>query len=164
MLGILALGMAIVIIGRGIDLSAVAIMAMSVAWYLQLLNGGTGETWPLRFSHWPACSAIGLLNGFLVAYADVPAIFVTLASGSFVFGYVRSQLITQDAVPVPPGHWVELLGGIRLLDVPVEVFIFAVLALPGVPLPALHQMGPLRLSARATISWRRATSAFRSGR
>ena len=40
-LGILALGMAIVIIGRGIDLSAVAIMAMSVAWYLQLLNDGT---------------------------------------------------------------------------------------------------------------------------
>ena len=42
-LGILALGMAIVIIGRGIDLSAVAIMAMSVAWYLQLLNDGNGR-------------------------------------------------------------------------------------------------------------------------
>ena len=42
-LGILAVGMAIVIIGRGIDLSAVAIMAMSVAWYLQMLNDGTPE-------------------------------------------------------------------------------------------------------------------------
>ena len=39
-LGILAIGMAIVIIGRGIDLSAVAIMAMSAAWYLQMLNDG----------------------------------------------------------------------------------------------------------------------------
>ncbi|MGX5801063.1 hypothetical protein ACWGS9_07430 [Bradyrhizobium sp. Arg314] len=28
---------------RGIDLSAVAIMAMSVAWYLQLLNTGTSD-------------------------------------------------------------------------------------------------------------------------
>ena len=37
-LGILAVGMGIVIIGRGIDLSAVAIMAMSVAWYLQMLQ------------------------------------------------------------------------------------------------------------------------------
>ena len=101
-LGILALGMAIVIIGRGIDLSAVAIMAMSVAWYLQLLNDGSGET--LAFAYTIAfVFCIGLINGFLVAYADVPAIFVTLASGSFVFGYVRSQLITQDAVPVPPG-------------------------------------------------------------
>jgi ribose transport system permease protein len=126
-LGILALGMAIVIIGRGIDLSAVAIMAMSVAWYLQLLNDGTSDG--LAFVSVAAgVLAIGILNGFLVAYADVPAIFVTLATGSFVFGYVRSQLITQDAVPVPPGHWVELLGGLRYLDVPVEVFIFAALA------------------------------------
>ena len=58
--------------------------------------------------------AIGLVNGFLIAYADVPAIFATLASGSFVFGFVRSQLITQDAMPVPAGHWLEQLGGIRL--------------------------------------------------
>ena len=126
-LGILALGMAIVIIGRGIDLSAVAIMAMSVAWYLQLLGSGMGDGAALALVL-AGVLTIGLLNGFLVAYADVPAIFVTLASGSFVFGYVRSQLITQDAVPVPPGHWVELMGGLRFLSIPIEVFIFAGLA------------------------------------
>lgn len=126
-LGILALGMAIVVIGRGIDLSAVAIMAMSVAWYLQLLNDGMadGAAFLLVIS---GVLAIGLLNGFLVAYAEVPAIFVTLASGSFVFGYVRSQLIAQDAVPVPLGHWMQLFGGVRYFDIPVEVFIFAALA------------------------------------
>ncbi|KAF1068977.1 MAG: Ribose import permease protein RbsC [Pseudomonas citronellolis] len=127
-LGILALGMAIVVIGRGIDLSSVAVMAMSVAWYLQLLNNGTADGWALLLVL-SGVVAIGLLNGFLVAYADVPAIFVTLASGSFVFGYVRSQLITQDAIPLPPGHWLETLGGLRWLDVPVEVFIFAGLSL-----------------------------------
>jgi ribose transport system permease protein len=126
-LGILALGMAIVIIGRGIDLSAVAIMAMSVAWYLQLLNDGTPDVYALTLVL-AGVLFIGLLNGFLVAYADVPAIFVTLASGSFVFGYVRSQLISQDAVPVPAGHWVELFGGVRYFNVPVEVFIFIALA------------------------------------
>jgi len=126
-LGILAFGMAIVIIGRGIDLSAVAIMAMSVAWYLQLLNSGTPDL--LAFSYAVAgVLAIGLLNGILVAYGEVPAIFVTLATGSFVFGYVRSQLITQDAVPVPQGHWVELLGGLRFFDIPIEVFVFVGLA------------------------------------
>lgn len=126
-LGILAFGMAIVIIGRGIDLSMVAIMAMSVAWYLQLLNGGMSDG--LAFLLVLAgVVGIGVLNGVLVAYADVPAIFVTLASGSFVFGYVRSQLITQDAVVVPQGHWIELFGGVRYFDIPVEVFIFATLA------------------------------------
>ena len=42
-LGVLAVGMGIVIIGRGIDLSAVAIMAMSVAWYLQMLQSGVSN-------------------------------------------------------------------------------------------------------------------------
>ena len=123
-LGILAVGMAIVIIGRGIDLSAVAIMAMSVAWYLQMLGDGTPSHIALLLAL-GAVLLIGLANGFLVAYADVPPIFVTLASGAFVFGFVRSQLITQDAVPVPPQHWIELLGRARWLGIPIEVFLFS---------------------------------------
>jgi ribose transport system permease protein len=126
-LGILAIGMAIVIIGRGIDLAAVAIMAMSAAWYLQMINNGMAG-WLALLLVIGGVLAIGLVNGFLIAYADVPAIFATLASGLFVFGYVRSQLITQDAVPVPPGHWLETLGRARFLDIPSEVFIFSGLA------------------------------------
>lgn len=126
-LGILAVGMAIVIIGRGIDLAAVAIMAMSAAWYLQMLNDGVSGPMALALVV-GGVVLIGLVNGFLVAYADVPAIFATLASGAFVFGYVRSQLIGQDAVPVPRGHWLESVGRARFLDIPAEVFIFAVIA------------------------------------
>lgn len=122
-LGLLAVGMAIVIIGRGIDLSAVAIMAMSAAWYLQMLNDGWSEASAMAVAA-AGVLAIGLVNGFLIAYAEVPAIFATLATGSFVFGFVRSRLITQDAVPVPPGHWLEQLGGVRFLGIPSEVFIF----------------------------------------
>lgn len=127
-LGILAVGMAVVIIGRGIDLSAVAIMAMSVAWYLQMLNDGTSEGVALLLAL-GGVLLIGLINGFFIAYADVPAIFATLASGAFVFGYVRSQLIGQDATPVPRGHWIESLGRTRFLDIPIEVFLFAAIAL-----------------------------------
>jgi ribose transport system permease protein len=123
-LGILAVGMAVIIIGRGIDLSMVAIMAMAVAWYLQMLNDGTPGTWALTLAL-GGVIAIGLINGFLIAYADVPAIFATLASSAFVYGFVRSQLIKQDATPVPPDHWVEQLGRFRFLDVPVEVFFFS---------------------------------------
>jgi ribose transport system permease protein len=123
-LGILAVGMAIVIIGRGIDLSAVAIMAMSVAWYLEMLNRSLPDAIAL-----PAALLgvvfIGALNGFLIAYAEVPAIFATLASGAFVFGLARSRLIGQDVITVPKGHWVATLGQARLLGIPVEVFLFA---------------------------------------
>jgi len=127
-LGILAVGMAIIIIGRGIDLSMVAIMAMSVAWYLQMLNNGVSGSTALLLVL-GGVIAIGLINGFLVAYADVPAIFATLASSAFVYGFVRSQLIGQDATPVPADHWVEQLGRFRLLDIPVEVFFFAAVCL-----------------------------------
>ena len=126
-LGILAIGMAIIVIGRGIDLSMVAVMAMSVAWYLQMLGNGTPEGVALALAI-GGVLAIGLINGFLVAYAEVPAIFVTLASASFVFGLVRSQMIGSDAVPVTAGHWVAELGALRLVDVPIEVFLFAGLA------------------------------------
>lgn len=126
-LGILAIGMAIVVIGRGIDLSAVAVMAMSVAWYLQMLNTGMADAtaflWALG-----GVLVVGLINGVLVAYADVPAIFATLASAAFVFGFGRSHLITQDAVPVPPHHWVEGLGQLRAGDIPIEVFLFSLFA------------------------------------
>src|SRR5215470_16639379 len=126
-LGILAVGMAVIIIGRGIDLSMVAIMAMSVAWYLQMLNNGLSNGAALAIVL-AGVIAVGLMNGFLIAYADVPAIFATLASSAFVYGFVRSQLIKQDATPVPPDHWVELLGRFRFLDIPVEVFFFSGIA------------------------------------
>lgn len=127
-LGILALGMGVVVIGRGIDLSMVAVMAMSVAWYLQLMNDGMGGALALGLTLL-GVAAVGLANGFLVAYAEVPAIFVTLASGSFVFGFVRSQVIAQDAVPVPPGHWILDLGALRPAGIPADVYVFALLAL-----------------------------------
>jgi ribose transport system permease protein len=123
-LGVLAVGMGIVVIGQGIDLSAVAIMAMSVAWYLQMLQNGLSEPEALTLVI-GGVVLIGLINGFLVAYADIPAIFATLASGYFVYGFARSQLIHQDATTVPNGNWIDQLGQIRLAQVPVEVFFFS---------------------------------------
>src|SRR5690606_10105324 len=124
LLAILAVGPAVVSIGRGIDLSMVAIMAMAVAWYLQMLNDGTPDATALAIVL-AGVIAIGLVNGFLIAYADVPAIFATLASAAFVFGFARSQLVAQDATMVPPDHWVEQIGRFRFADVPVEVFFFS---------------------------------------
>ncbi len=72
--------------------------------------------------------AIGLINGFMAAYADVPAIFVTLATSYFVYGFVRSQLIVSDATPAPAGNWILDLPNLDLVTVthvPADVFAFA---------------------------------------
>jgi ribose transport system permease protein len=103
-------------------------MAMSVAWYLQLVNDGRMEALAL-LTALGGVVAIGGLNGFLIAYAEVPAIFATLATGAFVFGYARSQLIDQDVIAVPAGHWIVALGQFRLASIPVEVFLFSGTAL-----------------------------------
>nr|WP_188908628.1 ABC transporter permease [Aureimonas endophytica] len=127
-LGILVVGMGIVVIGRGIDLSMVAVMAMGTAWQLELMNSGLGAL-SATLVVLAGVILVGAANGFLIAYADVPPVFATLASASFVFGVVRSQLIGQDAVAVPrDASFLLELGQIRLAGLPIEVVIFAALA------------------------------------
>lgn len=123
-LGILAVGMALVIIGRGIDLSMVAMMALATAWQLELMNTGHSAAIATLIVL-GAVVLVGLANGFLIAYADVPALFATLASGAFVFGFGRSQLITQDIVYVPKESTLIALGQARVVGLPIDVVCFA---------------------------------------
>ena len=127
-LGILAIGMGVVVIGRGIDLSMVSVMALSVAWFLNLVNSHLPFAGALGLAL-GAVIAVGLINGFLIAYADVPAIFATLATGAFVFGFGRSQLIGQDLIPLDPHSALAAIGQMRVGPVPIEVVFFATAAL-----------------------------------
>jgi ribose/xylose/arabinose/galactoside ABC-type transport system permease subunit len=67
-LGILSLGMAIVIIGRGIDLSMIATLAVPAGLILQMVQNGHSV-----FAAFAAAAvlavAFGLINGWLIAYA-----------------------------------------------------------------------------------------------
>src|SRR5262245_6355531 len=69
-LGILGVAMGLVVIGRGIDLSLVAAMAISVAWALQLMTAGRplieAVALGLAFS-----LAVGMINGILIAYVEI---------------------------------------------------------------------------------------------
>ena len=84
-LGILGLGMGLIVISRGIDLSEVAIMAGG--WCVALIANQHGLP-PL----WTAVLAlgiaigIGVINGVMVAFVEVPALFVTLATTFVVYG------------------------------------------------------------------------------
>ncbi|MFT4182520.1 MAG: ABC transporter permease [Rhizobium sp.] len=124
-LGILAIGMGLVVIGRGIDLSMVSVMVVATALQLQLLRNGWGLA-GASFAVLLIVIAIGAANGFLVAYASVPALFATLASSAFVFGFVRSQVLSQDVVYIPPDATLLIsLGQMRLLGLPLDVLLFA---------------------------------------
>jgi ribose transport system permease protein len=105
-LGILAMGMAISIIGRGIDLSMVASMAVSVAWMLVELNAGR-PIWEALTSAVLFSVAIGLINGVLIAYVEVPAIFATLAMGTAVYGFGKVFLVSADVNYLPESRFLR---------------------------------------------------------
>ncbi|MBO6718311.1 MAG: ABC transporter permease [Rhizobiaceae bacterium] len=156
-LGVLGVGMALTIIGRGIDLSMVANMAISVAWVLFLANGGTPL--PLAILCGLAfCLTVGLLNGILIAYLEIPAIFATLAMGTAVYGFGQSMLIEGDVIFVPRTEaWFKAIGGSTIMGIPSPVIWFAaigaaVAALLGFTRPGrfIFGMGDNPLAARIT--------------
>ena len=124
-LGILSLAMAVVVIGRGIDLSLVAALAVPPGLVLQLVQNGHSLSYALAAAALLTL-AFGLINGWLIAYAEVPSIFATLASGLFLAGLGQTALFELDVVQWSPGmEGFERLGQGTVLGIPTSVIMFA---------------------------------------
>lgn len=127
-LGILGVGMAIAIIGRGIDLSILSTMPVSVAWLLNLINGGM-PIWLAVVCALCFVILVGIINGVLIAYVEIPAIFATLAMGIVVYGFGKAFMAPIDAVYIGRGDsWFYSIGSGRFLGVPAPVIVFALVA------------------------------------
>ena len=157
-LGILGVAMALAIIGRGIDLSVVATMAVSVAWVLHLSNNGVPIEVAVLLGLGLAV-AIGLVNGILVAYVEIPAIFATLAMGTVAYGFVRSLLLDDNLIYLrgAADSWFKWIGSGQVLGVPNAVLVLGVVALAAhlvlrllVPGRFLYAMGDNPVAARVT--------------
>ena len=127
-LGVLALAMSIVVIGRGIDLAMIATMVISSAYFIVLYNSGHSATFSVLGGLVLAC-LVGLMQGWLIAYADVPAIFATLAVGVTVYGFGQLFLISQDVSYLPQGDKVFLpFGTLRPFGIPIQIFALLAVA------------------------------------
>jgi ribose transport system permease protein len=125
-LGILGLAMAIVVLGRGIDISLIAALAVPPGLVLQMVQGGHSLigsiVTALMFS-----IAFGLINGWLIAYAEVPSLFATLATGLFLAGFGQAALFSVDVVQWSPGmDGFQRLGQGSILGVPTPIVMFAI--------------------------------------
>jgi len=128
-LGILGLGMALVVIGRGIDISLIAALAVPAGLVLQMVENGHGVV--------SACAAgmgvaflFGLINGWLIAYAEVPSLFTTLASGLFLAGLGQVAFFQLDVVQWPARlNAIGWLGRGDVLGLPKPIVMFALVAL-----------------------------------
>ncbi|MDO8753575.1 MAG: hypothetical protein Q7J80_06745, partial [Anaerolineales bacterium] len=100
----------------------------------------------------------GALNGWLIAYAEVPALFTTLASGLFLAGLGQSYFFQLETV-----QWPDVMDGFavvgrgNVMGIPVSVWMFGgVSGLIALYLKLFRQgqfvyaMGDNPLAARAT--------------
>lgn len=129
---VLATGGTFVILTGGIDLSVGGVLVFSGVVSAQVMakigNGSAGNLLLGLLVALVAGTAWGLVNGFFVAKARIPALIVTLATTGASLGV--SLLITNgvDVRNVPFGL-VKSVGSGKLLGIPVLVLIAALVAL-----------------------------------
>lgn len=128
-LGVLSIGAMLVVITRGLDLSVVAIMAVSSGFALQLMIDGMGQI-PALLVGLLLSMILGAINGVLVAYVDIPPLFVTIATALLFLGIFRFFYFQADVASVPPSATiVRWLGSARPLGIPAAVILFIVAGL-----------------------------------
>ena len=125
-LGMLGMAMLVVVLGRGIDLAIVANMAISVGWALQLIAAGM-PVWLALCIGLAFALGMSLIGGILIAYAEIPSLFATLAMATFIYGFGRAHLITgTDVVYLPHdmGAVAELGQGV-VAGIPMPIIVAA---------------------------------------
>ncbi|WP_031206043.1 ABC transporter permease [Mesorhizobium sp. L2C067A000] len=140
-LGILGVGLAVVVIGRGLDLSIVANMVVSVGLVVQLLRDGHSPQVAIATG---LCMALltGFVNGWLVAFVEVPALFATLATGILVTGGSRLFLLSNDIQYLPEsGRIINALGLTNFLGLPLAVWSFFLVLVLGAILLTTTRVG-----------------------
>ena len=127
-LGVLGLGMAVVVIGRGIDLSITATMSMCAAWVLVLAGQGTSLGVALLYGAALAV-AFGLISGVLIAYVEIPPLFATLAMSSAIYGLGRLKLVESDSNYLTQGaEPLRTLGSGEFLGIPSPIVMLVTLS------------------------------------
>ncbi len=72
---------------------------------------------------------IGVINGVLIAYVEIPALFATLGMAALVYGFVRWALVPLYVVYLPPNaNVIAWIGGGFLWGAPTPVLFFVLIA------------------------------------
>jgi ribose/xylose/arabinose/galactoside ABC-type transport system permease subunit len=127
LLGMLVIGMAVVMIVGGIDLSLPANMAMSAilgAVYMKT----TGDWVAAPFIMAGTGTLIGLVNGFAVARLGMIPFVVTLAMMTVISGTSVWMTNSLSISQLPEG-FLDLFGARPLLRIPITVIIVAILGI-----------------------------------
>lgn len=123
-LGILSLGAAIVMIGRGLDISQVASLAIGAALAAVVMRAGGSIPFAI-FCGFLVSLGIGLVNGLVIAFIEVPPLFATLATNLLMFGLAQIFIVGSTLLVYVPKSAAGFLAlGRDIGGVPIPVLIF----------------------------------------
>lgn len=122
---IVALGQALVIIARGIDLSVGSVIGFSAV-SSALVMQATGSDGLALLAGLGAGTLAGALNGLMVTRLRINPFIATLGMLSVARGFA---LLMTGGIPVPYSGWAEWLGAGRVAGVPVSVLIMIILVI-----------------------------------
>lgn len=121
---IIAVGMTMIILTGGIDLSVGSIVAISGSITAGLLTGGVGLV-PAVFAGLLLGMLIGMINGLVITYGKIPPFIATMGMMTIVRGYT---LVYTDGRPITGfSETFRFIGGGYIGIVPVPVVIMAVI-------------------------------------
>lgn len=126
--GIIALGMTVVIISAGIDLSVGSVLCLSAMVLAILLNAGY-SLWLSAIAALAAALFVGAVNGMLIAYVRIPPFVVTLGmlsvARSAAMVLSQNKMIYQFGPDQDKFFW---LGGGSTFGIANPVLALAILA------------------------------------
>lgn len=128
---IMAIGMTLVIISGGIDLSVGSITAFSAVFCCWLIdkygggmNAGAGALIGFSLISIGACGGIGLFNGFMITKHKIPPFIMTLAMMLIARGFAS---IISEGQTIQVNESYNWLGTGATLNIPNTVILMAIL-------------------------------------
>lgn len=153
-LAMVACGMAIVIFGKGIDLSLGTVLTMTNV----ILAHLSGSGYPIGVALLTAlgvAALTGVVNGFLIAYMGLPPLVITLATSSVLAG-TALYILPQPGGSVP--RWFSDIPLLLIGPIP-----FSLVLLIGVPVLLWYPLRSGRLGPAIMAVGGDEASAFTSG-
>jgi len=152
-IGLMAFGLALVVIAGEIDISVASTLAVSVVSFAQILQAGV-NVWLALLAGLGVATALGCVNGLLVGVLDLPSLAVTLGTLAAYRG-LAFVIGGSEAATSFPLSYTKLGGGYIRTELPIALLVltgFAVVL--GVVLHAtrlgryLYAIGSSREAAR----------------
>ncbi|MCX5512691.1 ABC transporter permease [Kaistia algarum] len=122
---IVALGQALVIIARGLDLSVGSVLGLSAV-VSAFVAQATGNQVLALGAGLGTGIVVGLVNGLLFTRLNINPFIATLGTLSVARGLA---LLFTGGIPIPYSGWAQWLGAGKIVEVPVSLILMLLLAL-----------------------------------